>query len=229
MKSTRRLIIHGAGGFGAEVLWIARAVNEAAAFDFVWDPIGFSDDNPSLKGTQRHGLKVLGTCQEMVAEFGSQEVWFHCAIGVNTQRFRTAGILELGGLKAATLIHPSVVMAGDAEVKEGCLVAPFVVLAPSSKVGRHVIINTHVGVGHHSQVGDFVNLCPGARVSGGCFIDKCAFMGSNSVLHPGKTMGEGATLGPNSYAIRSMAPRVTAMGVPARIVSRPASNESPAV
>jgi sugar O-acyltransferase (sialic acid O-acetyltransferase NeuD family) len=227
MKPTRPLIIVGAGGFGTEALWVVNAMNDSGQHDFIWEMKGFADDNPTLKGQIYCGHPVLGTSKE-IADMSLPEMFFHCAISRNRQRKRVADLLEDSGLRPATLIHPTVVIAQDVSIGEGAYVGAGSILAPSARIGRHVLINTLAGVGHHSFLGDFCQLCPGAKVNGYCTVDKLAFIGSNAALQPGVTVGEGATVGANSFVVRRVEPHVTVMGVPARIISRPAKDESPA-
>lgn len=218
-----KLVIVGAGGAGVEALWVVRRIN-AAATRTVWDVVGFADDNPTLVGKSVEGLRVMGTSAQVIQELRGSGVLFHAAIGNNRQRQRQAETWEAAGWQGATLVDPTVVVAEDATIGAGTYVGPLSVIAPHAQVGRHVLINTHVGVGHHAKVADFVQLCPGVRVSGGCKIDRGAFLGSNAVVHPGQTIGEGASIGANSFVIRSVKPRFSMLGVPARIVSRPAEN-----
>lgn len=227
MSETRNLVIVGAGGFGSEVLWVAHDMNETGTQEFRWNVLGFADDNPNRKGETYEDLPILGTTEEVARDLGAG-TWFHGAIGANRQRQKVAIFLESRGLRPATLVHSSVVIGPGASIGEGTYVGALTVIAPQAVIGRHVLINTQVGVGHHSVTGDFAQLCPGAKLNGGCILDRLAFVGSNAVIHPYKRVGEGATVGSSSYVIRSVEPHVTVMGVPARIISKPATDGSTA-
>ena len=220
MKEKAKLIIVGAGGAGIEALWVAQRINERSE---VWEIAGFADDNPHLSGTYVNGVAVLGTLAHVLKQMAAQTVMFHCAVGSNRQRQRVATFIEEQGFLSATLIDPTAVVAESAMIGNGSYVGPLSIVAPHARVGRHVLINTHVGVGHHAVVGDFAQLCPGVRVNGGCKVDTGAFLGSNATVQPGLTIGEGATIGANSFVIRSVKPRFSMLGVPARIMSRPAA------
>lgn len=219
------LIIVGAGGIGIEAAWVATEMNASRV---AWRILGFCDDNPELRGARIDGLPVLGPPDQIARDL-KEPVWFHCAIGRNRVREKVSQRLTAFGWQPATVIHPSVIVGPEVEIGEGCYVGPGTILAPHARIGAGVLINTLAGIGHHSEIRDFAQVCPGARVSGYCRVDKYAFLGSNSSIQPGVTIGEGACVGANSYAIRSVAPLVTVMGVPARIVSGPARNESPAL
>jgi len=230
MTSNRPLIIIGAGGVGVEALWVARRMNDAqiGVQDGDWQFIGFCDDNPSLSGSTVDGLKVLGTCQQFLRNWTGGALFFHCAVGNNRQREKLVKLFEFPGFHAATLVDPSAVVAESAHIGDGSYIGAFTVVAPSAVIGRHVLVNTSVGIGHHSKLGDFAQVCPGARINGGCVVGERAFIGSNASLHPGISIGEGASVGANSFAIRSVKPHFSVMGVPARIMSRPSSDGSDA-
>jgi sugar O-acyltransferase (sialic acid O-acetyltransferase NeuD family) len=220
----RKLLIAGAGGLGTEYVWVAEEMNHAAmgagGGKAVWEILGFTDDAPHKKNTTIAGYLVHGTIQETFAKFGRDGIGFAAAIGVNTIRKRVAHAAEALGWAPQTLVHPSVIVAADARIEAGSYLAPGVVVCPGARVGMHVIINTHVSVGHDSTLGDFVQVCPGARVSGGCRVEQCGFLGSNATLAPRTVVGEGAVVGANSLVIREVAPGITVLGCPALAVGK---------
>ncbi len=223
MSAELKILIIGAGGAGVEALWVAQRMlaTGTASFSGI---LGFADDNPGLTGKMLEGLPVVGTVAQVLREFGQTDLKFHCAVGNNQQRQKLAEVMEAKHWQPVAIIDPSAIVAETAQVGPGSYIGPLSIVAPHARVGRHVLINTHVGVGHHAVIGDYVQLCPGVRVNGGCKVDKGAFLGSNAVVHPGQTIGEGASIGANSFVIRSVKPRFSMLGVPARIMSRPAEN-----
>lgn len=223
MNHTQKLIIVGAGGAGSEAKWVAQRMG-GPSIGVAWELVGFADDNPSLAGGVFEGLPLLGTVAQVLKRSDLGECMFHCAIGRNVQRERVSELFRQRNWRAATLVDPSAIVAGNASVDEGCYIGPYSVVAPHARLGRHVLVNSHVGVGHHATVGDYAQLCPGVRVNGGSRVDRGAFLGSNVSVHPGLSIGAGASIGANSFVIRSVKPRFSMLGVPARIVSRPAEN-----
>ncbi len=207
----KRLIIAGAGGAGSEALLVASRMRGE------WELIGFCDDSPRLKGAFLEGVPVIGGIMEAIERFGGEKLWFHCAIGRNEARKRTAEKLEAGGFLPATLVDPTAVVAPTAVIGAGSYVGPFVFVGPGSRVGRHVLVNVTASVGHDSSVGDYCQVCPGARLSGGTVMGEGAFVGSNGVTVPLVRIGEWATLGASSLAARDVPPRVTSIGVPAAV------------
>lgn len=225
-SAARCLIIVGAGGLGTEFTWVAEEMNAAADRDGAayppWQILGYSDDASEKRGKLLGRYLVHGTIQETAGKFAGQDVAFAVAVGDNYTREKLAHAAEAAGWRPASLVHPSVILADDARIGAGTYIAPGCVVCPGAQVGNHVIINTHVSVGHDSVLEDYAQICPGARISGGCRIGKQAFLGSNASLTPGVAVGCGAVVGANSHAVRTVPPAVTVVGCPARAVCGPA-------
>jgi len=210
-----KLVIIGASGLGAEACWVAQEMNATRS---VWDIVGFVDDDPEVLGRRLAGFKVLDTPERAARELRG-EVFFHCAVGRNSDRERLVQRAEALGWRAAALVHPRTDIGPDVEIGEGSFVAQRVVIGPCARIGRHVVINTFVGVGHHAALEDYSQACPGARISGACRIGKAALLGSNAVINPEVKVGESATIGAASLALRDVEPGVTILGVPGKVVA----------
>jgi sugar O-acyltransferase (sialic acid O-acetyltransferase NeuD family) len=219
----KALMIVGAGGLGTEFAWVAEEMIAAAALKGVcqpWQIVGFTDDSPEKRGKRVGRYLVYGTIKDAAGDFAGQDVVFAVAVGDNCARETLVRSAKDAGWSPATLVHPSVILAEDARVGAGTYVAPGCVICPGAHVGNYVIINTHVSVGHDSVIDDYAQICPGARISGGCRVARQAFLGSNASLRPGIAVGDGAAVGANSYAVRDVAAGVTVVGCPAQMVCR---------
>jgi len=216
----RPLVIVGAGGYGLEVLWVAARITQERAGTGGWNVLGFVDDRASLRGTMIEGLPVLGSVTDFFESHAEWPVHFHCAVGNNFQRQKLAAVFEGRGLKPATLVDPMATVSPRATIAPGAFVAPRVYIGPAARIGRHAILNVSSSIGHHCSIGDFAQICPGARVSGHCTIGRLAFLGSNAVVHPGKRVGESATVSAASFVVRNVRPNTLVIGVPAVTVQQ---------
>ena len=217
----RKLIIIGAGGFGAEAAWVAREMtsvsSRAGSLVTGWSLVGFADSDERKRRTLHAGYPVHGTI-EQAAEALAGELWFFCAIGDNSTRRHLATAAHSLGWKPATLVHPAALIADTASLLAGTYVGPGSVVSNNARIGEHAIVNMHVSVGHDVVVGDYCQLSPGSRISGFCHIEDLAFLGSNAVLMPGTQVGRGAVVGASSMAHGRIEADTTVCGVPARIV-----------
>jgi sugar O-acyltransferase (sialic acid O-acetyltransferase NeuD family) len=227
--SPRPLVIIGAGGHGMEVLWVAARMSLEPVFGS-WNVLGFVDDRPSLRGRVVEGLPVLGSVQEFLESHRGRPLYFHCAIGSNAQRQRLAELFEREGFQPATIMDPMTVVSPRAKIGPGSYVAPRCYIGPLAQIGRYVLVNVGASVGHHSVMGDYSQACPGVRVNGHCVVEKLAFLGSNSVVHPGKRVAENTTVAACSFVVRDTQPNTLVVGVPAMTLhhSHAFDNESSA-
>ena len=224
-NSPRPLVIVGAGGHGLEVLWVAARMSLDPVFG-CWNVLGFVDDRLGLRGHVIEGLPVLGSVAEFLESHRGRPIYFHCAVGSNSQRQRLGELFEKEGFLPATIMDPLTVVSPRAKIGPGCYVAPRCYIGPYAELGRYVLVNVGSSIGHHAVMGDYSQACPGVRVNGHCVVEKLAFLGSNAVVHPGKRVGEGSTVAAGSFVVRNVPPHALVVGVPAVTVHHTPTFES---
>lgn len=200
-----RLIIWGAGGHGKVVLDVAMASGE-------YEDIVFADDDPPAAG-EFQGRPVVG----MPVDGGGV---FLVSIGDNRTRAACYKKASESGLLPATLIHPSAVVSPSARIGAGTVVMPRVVVNAEARIGEDCILNSGVVVEHDCVVGDHVHLSPGVVLGGGVRVGAFAQLGIGVIALPGAEIGEGAVVGAGAVVLKTVAPGVTVVGVPARVMSR---------
>ena len=217
----RELVIVGAGGYGSVAASVADDINALASKhdqEAPWDVLGYADSDAAKRGRPHAGRPVLGTIEEMGHDFHGRDLWFFCAIGDNDARAKIVRLAEGLGWKAATLVHPSAILASTVEIGAGSYIGPASVISVDTKIGAHVIIDMHVSIGHDAILKDFCAVFPGARISGRCCLGEHALVGSNATLLPGTRVGERAVVGASSLAHGLVEPDTTILGVPARVI-----------
>lgn len=211
----KNIVIMGAGGFGTEAVWILEEQNKLMKKSDRWSILGYVDDDADKINQKYYDYNTLGKPEDLSRRFREKELWYFCAIGNNSTRAKVTKRLNEMGWKAATLIHPSVIMARNVFVGEGTIIAAGAILCPNASIGKHVLINIKAVIGHDAILGDYSQACPGAQINGFCEIGHYSFIGSNASILPGKSVGDYAVVGANSQVIRSVRPNTTVNGVPA--------------
>jgi sugar O-acyltransferase (sialic acid O-acetyltransferase NeuD family) len=93
---------------------------------------------------------------------------------------------------------------------------PGVRVSPDVTIGKGVIFNLNVTVGHDTVIEDFVTVSPGANISGCCRIGRGAYIGTGSAIREGVRIGAGAIVGMGAAVIRDVPAGETWGGVPAK-------------
>jgi len=142
------------------------------------------------------------------------------------------------------IIKPEVIEIGDfSEIDD----FSFIYGGKGIKIGRYVHISRFVSVigGGKLYLGDYTVLADGARILTGTDsyhggyrmstllpdeqrnpklsfirIEKDAFVGTNVIVHPGVTIGEGAIIGSNSLVLKDVEPWTINVGSPCRIIKK---------
>ena len=144
-----------------------------------------------------------------------------CALST-TLRSRFTDQAAALGMPFATVIHPSAHVSRKSTVGEGSIVSVGAIIAAYTHIGRHVIVSRGAGIGHHTVIGDYVTIQPGANVAGACHIGQAAYIGIGATVIDKLTIGEHSTVGAGAVVVRDVPPHVTVVGVPPRIIKRPA-------
>lgn len=207
-----RVIILGAGGHGKVIACALQARGT--------EVVGFVDDRASELSAEVMQIPVLGPMAWLLTEVSSRQA-FRIALGIgdNVQRHALSVQLAQAGYALATVTHPAAIIAPSAELKEGTVVLAGAVINAEARVGRGVIVNTGAIVEHDTHVGDFAHLSPNAALGGGARVGAFAHLGIGSIVLPRVSIGDGTILGAGGVAHRDLPPDVTAVGVPARIIS----------
>lgn len=214
-------MIVGAGGHAQVVADILLHMAEEEA---EVEPVGYLDDNPALTGQELLGLPVAGVLADLPSIPHDAVV---VAIGDNATRRRVFEDLKAQGECFVVACHPSAVVAADVVVGPGTMICAGAVVNPGSVVGVNVILNTGCTVDHHNRVGDHVHLAPGVHTGGEVTVGDGVFVGIGATIIPGRTIGPWSTIGAASVVTKDIAPGVSAVGMPARVIAHRAHAADP--
>ena len=204
MKKGRPVHVIGAGGHAKVVISALRACG--------FHPRAAFDDQPLLRGRSLLGVLVNGPIEEIGA---CGDVPAVLAIGDNRVRRTLASRWDLEWL---TVVHPSAVVDGSAEIGPGTVVLAQAVVQAEAVVGAHAILNTASVVEHDCRLGDFVHVAPRACLCGEVRLHEGVLCGAGSVLLPRVHIGAWTVIGAGAVVLGNLPPKATAAGVPARVL-----------
>ena len=208
----KKLVIVGAGDFGREVSWVAERINAQTP---VWELLGFEDDGAAVQGRTVDGYPVLGPVSWLEAV--TDELYVVCSIGTGRVRKQVMErVLANPHLRPAVLIDPAAIVGRNAQVGPGCVVCAGTVLAISSRLEAHTIVNLNCTVGHDTVLEPYCTVHPGSNLSGRVHVGACTDIGTGTKIIQGLAVCPGCTLGAGTVVVRDITEPGTYAGVPAR-------------
>lgn len=211
-SSEIRVIIKGAGGHGmvvADILWQMHRHQAGIR------PVGFIDDDPSLKKSTLMDLDILG---EAFAEV--EDLCDAVIVGIGQNRIRKQAFerLKREGALFALASHPRAVVAGSAKIGPGSMICAGAIVNPLARIGANVILNTGCSIDHHNVIGDHVHIAPGVHLGGEVRIGEGALVGIGATVLPGCSIGSWSIIGGGAIVTGDVPEGVVCVGGPPRIL-----------
>lgn len=207
----KMLGIFGTSGFAREVADIGDALGHRVVF--------IARDADELEAWTLPGDVMLES------QINPSADWlFAIGIGENAVRERVAK-RHLGRLRFANLLHPSASFGRgqreQIEGQSGVVVCAGVRFTNNIKVGDFCIFNLNATVGHDVTTDDFVNVSPGANISGNVHLGARCWIGTGSAINQGTLqaklkVGADTMVGSGSVVVRDCEPSAVYVGIPAK-------------
>ena len=200
MDITNTIAIYGRSGHGKVLADIAKAKG--------FQEILWIDDDP-----KKEALSFL--------EFYEfyHEVPVLLGIGDNHTRQKLYQSLKSKGFSLPSIVHPSAVVSESVELKGATVVMANVVINADAKIATGCIINSNAVVEHDCVIEDFVHISPSVSLAGGVKVSKFSHVGIGSNVIQGISIGENVKVGAGTVVIKDLESNVTAVGVPAKVIS----------
>ncbi|WP_075618322.1 acetyltransferase [Paenisporosarcina indica] len=167
-----------------------------------------------VEGLIRGPLNIL---HELKIEYSAKIL---IAIGGNNIRKKIIDNLNLQDNDLISIVHENTTISDSAKIGEGTIVMPGVVINADARIGKHVILNTNCVIEHDCVVGDYSHVSPGSILTGGVTVGEGSHIGAGSTIIPMKSIGVWSVIGAGSVVITHIGDRVTAVGVPAKVIKR---------
>ena len=118
--------------------------------------------------------------------------------GIQVPKIRKKIIeLEIEGnnLKLATLIHPSIDVPIDADIGDGSVLFPGVIMAKNVTLGKSVLVNYNTLLGIDLIVGEYAFIGPSVIITASCSIGNETTIGAGCMFVPGVAVGDKCMIG----------------------------------
>jgi acetyltransferase EpsM len=142
------------------------------------------------------------------------------AMGELGLRQRMANKFALSGLTWAKIVHPTAFISPSAILGTGIFVGPEAIIHAGAKIGNHAIINSGAIIEHDVDLGHGVHAAPGSTLGGRVQVGDWAFLGLGCRIRDHISIGAGAVVGMGAIIIDNVPPKITMIGIPAKVKTK---------
>lgn len=211
--------VFGAGGFGREVMPLARD-SVAAMNSLPGRVLVFVVDQPTQAIVNGHA--VMST-EQFLADPRTRH--FNVAVADGQARQRIATQFIAAGAQPFELRAAQHLSLDANTIGEGAILCPLTTITSNARIGRFFHLNIYSYVAHDCVIGDFVTFAPAVRCNGRIVIEDHAYIGTGAIIRPGSddkptVIGRGAVVGMGAVVTRSVAAGETVVGNPATPLRR---------
>jgi len=213
--------IVGAGGFGREVMPIARDMIKIMPQD---NELVFVVEKKYLTQNVANGYPVIS--DEDFLSYNKGEKYFNIAFANSVQRERVAEKMIAGGAHPFQVRAHNVIEYDKNEIGEGAILCAGTIITSNAKIGRFFHANLYSYVAHDCIIGDFVTFAPDVHCNGHVVIEDHAYIGTGTVIKDATdrpiVIGKGAIVGMGAVVTKSVPTDMVVIGNPARELRRKA-------
>lgn len=206
-----KIVLLGGGGHAKVLIDLVNAFGN-------YEIVGIVDAQIDV-GVSVSGVTVLGN-DRILSELYEKGLINACiavgSVGDNSKRKALYEKVKNAGFLIPALIHPSAVISGKAQIREGAQIMAGAIVQTDSIIGENTIVNTGAIVEHDCTVGNHVHICPGAVLSGGCLIGEGAFIGAGATVLQGIKIGRNSIVSAGAVVIKDVIDNTTVIGIPAK-------------
>jgi sugar O-acyltransferase (sialic acid O-acetyltransferase NeuD family) len=204
------LLIYCAGGFGMEVMDIARRKNVRCG---LWDSIAFLDD--TVQESRIYGAEVH-RFENVDDQWELSDIEVVIANGEPFVRKAIRQKLENRNIRLATLIDDSAVISETANIGVGAIIFPGCFVSSMASIGCNVAIIAGSAIGHHTSLGDNCVVSGLVNVGGACAVGCESYIGMGTQIKEHTKVGRAAIVGMGSIVFTDIPDEVIALGNPCR-------------
>lgn len=211
---TEEIVIIGGRGNGTV---IASAIEDCAQNGQDISVVGFLNDHEK----QVNGYPVLGSVQS--SDWRSLSTNFKFIFSLSNikmarDRHRILEEMEIPINRFSTIVHPTAVVASNAQLGRGVAIMPHVVVGPNVIIGNHSLLYAQSFVGHDTVLDEMVFVANNASIGGRIKIGTGAHIGSNSSTVERLNIGRFSIVGLGSVVLQDVKENNTVVGNPARVL-----------
>ena len=208
------LYIYCAGGFGKEIMDVARRKNKISQ---QWTEIKYIDDVFTEKF--KYGSEVL-SLNNLITAVDHNEAEFIIANGEPHIRKNIREKLVKNNYKLGKLVDVSTMVADTANIADGVIVTPMCSISSDAKLSKNSCVNTMSIIGHDVIIGENSVISSMVNMGGACTVGENSYIGMGALVKEGVKIGANSIVGMGSVVYNDVPDDVIALGNPARVVRK---------
>ena len=166
------------------------------------------------------GYPILGSDEMLPVLFERGVRHAFVAVGDNRLRRKLLVVVRALGFQPINAISTRATVSPRAILGWGVAIMPGVVVNVDTVIEDGTILNTVATVDHDCRIGACAHVAPGSNLAGNVTLGEGVFLGTGSHVVPGVSIGEWTVVGAGATVICDLPDRVTAVGVPARVIKK---------
>ncbi|MDD2634975.1 MAG: DapH/DapD/GlmU-related protein [Bacteroidales bacterium] len=189
------MIIVGCGSAGKEILGMLINLNYE-------HEIIFYDDNLNSDKVVFGKYQVVNDKESLIAHMLIDPKF---CIGIGHPRRRKKvfeRFLKLGGIPANIIWDNKLFMSSI--IESATVIQPGVAISYDVSMGDSCLIHNNTSIGHKVKIGNFVNISPLCSIIGPCIIGDETYIGANSIVLPGVSIGKNVYIKPGKIVNRDI-------------------------
>ncbi len=214
----RLYAVIGAGGFGREVMPIAKKMlnNQLSNINYKLVFVDQKIENKFINHYEVMSFEDFISCPD-------SEKYFTIAIAHSRTRQDIAEQMIKNGITPFSIYAENTVELECNKIGVGSILCPFSCITSNATIGKFFHANIFSYVAHDCIIGDYVTFSPKVCCNGGVIIEDNVFIGTGACIKQGTAekpiiLGEGAIIGMGAIVTKSVSPYTTVIGNPARLL-----------
>jgi len=119
-----------------------------------------------------------------------------------------------------TLRHRHSIVSPSAEIAEGVILGPGVVIDSGVALAEGSLIHCNATIAHDARIGASAYVSPGAVICGRASVGERTFIGAGAIIRDAVAIGRDCRIGMGAVVDRDIPDGVSAVGSPLRILNR---------
>lgn len=210
-KIEQQVIIYGDSDFAEQVYYQLYT-------DGRYKVLAFTVDEAMLQKKSFKGLPVI-PFQQLNNYYSTNEVQIFPAIGyskLNTIREIVVLEIEKAGFNLFTYISKLAFIGANTKIGEGCFICEFVSIGIHTEIGKGVVFLPNSRIAHNNTIKDYCYFSNSVAVGGNTIVKRNSFIGMNSTIRDGISIGEFNVIGTASNIVKSTEPNGIYVGNPGK-------------